>query len=111
MDFEKVLEILVFAGGLVTIALAGGFGMLLLIGRMRVAQAKAKGLAEGPDLMQDVEELRARVEDLERRGLTSGEVESQYARLTELEERLDFAERLLAQREVPLRLPGDGGMS
>ena len=49
-------------------------------------------------------ELEARVADLEQRSLTTGETESQFARFAELEERLDFAERLLAQRNEPKEL-------
>ena len=43
--------------------------------------------------------LEARLAELEQRGLTSGEVEAQYTRLAEVEERLDFAERVLARGE------------
>ncbi len=43
-----------------------------------------------------VHALRARVEQLE----------SERVRLAELEERLDFAERMLAQADQPARMPG-----
>ena len=43
--------------------------------------------------------LEARLEDLEQRGMTSGEVEAQFTRLAEVEERLDFAERVLTRIE------------
>ena len=36
------------------------------------------------------------------------ELEQRDARLAELEERLDFAERLLSQRDEPARLPAEG---
>ena len=49
--------------------------------------------AVGPDLQPELDELRARV----------AELEQGQARVQELEERVDFAERLLAQRE-PERL-------
>lgn len=39
------------------------------------------------------------------RALTSGEVDNQFIRLAELEERVDFAERLLTQAS-PGALPG-----
>ena len=45
--------------------------------------------------------LEARLADHEQRGLTSGEVEAQYNRLAEVEERLDFAERLLTKTSLP----------
>jgi hypothetical protein len=41
--------------------------------------------------------LEARLADIENRALTSGEVDNQFIRLAELEERVDFAERLLTQ--------------
>ncbi|MEP6591439.1 MAG: hypothetical protein ABJC19_09675 [Gemmatimonadota bacterium] len=46
--------------------------------------------------------LEARLADLEQRGLTSGEVEAQYTRLAEVEERLDFAERMMTKTETAL---------
>lgn len=46
--------------------------------------------------------LEARLEDIENRSLTSGEVDNQFIRLAELEERLDFAERLLTQGAAKL---------
>jgi hypothetical protein len=47
-----------------------------------------------------------RLAALEQRGLVSGEVELTRERLSELEERLDFAERLLARQKEADRLPG-----
>ncbi|MEO5825670.1 MAG: hypothetical protein ABIR59_07270 [Gemmatimonadales bacterium] len=41
--------------------------------------------------------LEVRIADIENRALTSGEVDIQFIRLAELEERVDFAERLLTQ--------------
>ncbi|MES2304113.1 MAG: hypothetical protein V4558_01325 [Gemmatimonadota bacterium] len=46
--------------------------------------------------------LEARLADLETRGLTSGEVEAQFHRLAEVEERLDFAERMITRTESSL---------
>lgn len=51
--------------------------------------------------------IEARLLELEHRGMTSGEVEAQFSRLAEVEERLDFAERLLTKAEQG-QLP-DGG--
>ena len=50
-------------------------------------------------LAEQLEDLRLRVED----------GESTRARLVELEERLEFAERLLARQREPERLPGGAG--
>jgi tetrahydromethanopterin S-methyltransferase subunit G len=55
-------------------------------------------------------ELESRLAELEHRGLTSGEVEQAYVRLAEMEERVDFAERLLARREEGSAGPPDGAV-
>jgi hypothetical protein len=74
-------------------ALAGGGIFFYLMLRGPVGKAIA-GLLEG-DTQHD-EELIMRVEDLEAR---LGELSLEQQRVAELEERLDFAERLLAARE------------
>ena len=43
-----------------------------------------------------IAELEARLLHLEERGLTSGEVEAAYGRLAEMEERVEFTERMIA---------------
>ena len=50
-------------------------------------------------------EDEARVAQLEQR---VAELEAGQARLGELEERLDFAERMLTRADAPARLPGRG---
>jgi cell shape-determining protein MreC len=108
MDYQKMYGILIFLAGIVMIAGVAGIGLYVMLDLIRHNQAKWKKLRTVGDSAAELEELRARVEDLERRGLVSGEVESQYARLAELEERLDFAERLLAQRNVSPTSPNGG---
>ncbi len=54
--------------------------------------------AQDPGLLDEVQHLRDRI----------GDLEGQVARMQELEERVDFTERLLAQREDALRLPRQG---
>ena len=98
MDLQTAQNILIVAAGLVTIALVGG-ALRLIIGRLLGHERSASTSVPAEDLSAELDALRARVEDLEQRGLVSGEVESQYARLAELEERVDFAERLLASPE------------
>ena len=82
----------------------GEFAMFLSIGLASlgiffgpVAGAVARRIAArgptGADPRPEIDELRARVQELEQN----------QARVLELEERVDFAERLLAQRE-PERL-------
>lgn len=52
--------------------------------------------------------LEARVAEIENRALTSGEVDNQFIRLADLEERVDFAERLLTQAKTgALPVKGD----
>ncbi len=64
-----------------------------------LARALARRLegrgAPDPAMQHELDELRSRVHELE-----AGQV-----RMTELEDRLDFAERILAQRQEPVRLP------
>lgn len=67
---------------------------------MRAWARRIGGEAVNPDLAGEVAELRERVAELEGSG----------TRLQELEERLDFAERLLAQRNEPVRLPHNGAV-
>ena len=105
MDFEKMLGILIFFAGISVILIGGGFAFLSLMNRARKQKVEWKRLDGMLDPTAELDELRARIEDLERRGLVSGEVEAQYAKLAEVEERLDFAERLLATR-APGRLEG-----
>ena len=51
-------------------------------------------------------ELHARIEALEARSPITGETDLVHQRVAELEERLDFAERMLARQGEPARLPG-----
>ena len=74
---------------LAIIAIAAVAGIALVLYPMARALARRlEGRGVSQDLLQQVDELRERVRDLEA---------SQH-RVAELEERLDFTERLLAQR-------------
>jgi hypothetical protein len=53
---------------------------------------------EDPALRREIDELRARL----------GEVDTLQHRLAELEERIDFTERMLAQHREPNRIQGAG---
>jgi len=80
---------------LALIAIAAVAGVALVLYPIAKALARRlEGRNASPELMQQIEELRDRVHDLEG---------SQH-RVAELEERLDFTERLLAQRR-DLELP------
>ena len=95
---ETVLIILVAAGGLIGIGVLGVFG-LTLVDRLKKAPA-------------DSRMIRQRLDDLEQR---LGETEEHLAQLSrsdeqilELDERLEFAERLLQQIRNRDRLPPRG---
>ena len=65
---------------------------------VRVFQRRLEGQRPGSDLMGELEELRARVADLEQ---VQGRVE-------ELEERMDFSERMLTQdKQKPAQIHGE----
>jgi predicted DNA-binding protein len=93
---------------------AGEFAMWLAVGGgvvavMMVVYPLVQALAEririgsGARLPPEVEdrlaEMQARLERLESRSPVTGEVEAQYQRMAELEDRLDFAERLLTRAD------------
>ena len=84
--------------------LAFGFvGLGLLFGPIGAAIARRIGgppAAAGVD-PAELEEMRTRL----------GEIEAQQARMAELEERLDFAERLLAGGAPPAQLEPEGHRS
>ena len=70
----------------------------LLMPLVRAFAARIEGRGANPALEQRVNELQQQLADAD--GLQH--------RVAELEERLDFAERLLSQREEPARLPAEG---
>lgn len=89
----------------------GEFGMWLAIGAGQMAfwwamspviRALADRLRGHPALPDGLE---ARLEALEQRSPATGETDLVHQRLLELEERLDFAERLLARPGEGDRLP------
>jgi len=72
---------------LITIAIVAGAALVLYpIARAIARRLEGRGVSH--DLLQQLDELRERV----------GDLESSQHRVAELEERLDFTERLLAQR-------------
>jgi hypothetical protein len=71
---------------------------VILYPLMRAIGRRLEGKTSGatPALQADIDQLRQRV----------SEVESMQHRVMELEERVDFSERMLAQRREPERLGG-----
>ena len=89
-------------GVMLAMALGGG-GIYMMIILLHALQRK---LAGGTQAVVEIEELKDRVLELE------GQIEDLVARepeqhLAELEERLDFAERLLAQGDLKA-MPAEG---
>ena len=88
----------------------GDFAFWLAIGAMGIGFWVAmtpliKALADrvrGPGRIPA--DLEARIEALEATRPITGETDAVYHRMAELEERLDFAERLLAQGREPARI-------
>lgn len=84
------------------IAVGIGLSLVVLAWRRRRALAAAAGYSTGEVHAERIAELEQRVADLEQG----------HGRVLELEERLDFAERMLARQRDPdpVRLaPGDRG--
>ena len=90
-------EMLELAGVLGTI---GFTGVLIYFG-IRMANVftdrAARRGGPGHEVLAEIDELRLRV----------GELEADRGRLIEVEERLDFAERLLTSSAQPAQLPGE----
>ena len=81
---------------------AGEFAMWLAVGGtsvglLTVLQPLVRAWARRIEAGAVSAETQARLDALEQRGMVSGEVDLTRQRLAELEERLDFAERLLGQ--------------
>jgi hypothetical protein len=73
---------------LIILAMVGGF-VAVFWPLMRAIARRIEGRAKtDPALLEEIEHLRARV----------GDLEGMQMRMGELEERVDFAERLLAQK-------------
>ncbi len=64
--------------------------------RALARKLEGKGTAD-PALHAEIEQLRQRL----------GEVDVLHQRVAELEERIDFTERMLARAQTPAALPGD----
>lgn len=87
---------MVFA--IIIIAITAG-AVAVLWPLMRALARRLEGRTHDPELRAEIEELRMRLHELE----------GQQLRVAELEERVDFAERLLTQGRVEVpRMPGGG---
>ena len=93
-------EMLELFAVIMSIGLAGGgVYAVIAIASAFAKRLERKGGGSDPALELEVARLQERVHELE----------GAEDRLAELEERLDFAERLLADRGAPARLRGEEG--
>ena len=94
---------------------AGQFAMWLAIGGTTVSsimllQPVVKAWARRIEAGSAAPELRERLEALEHRAMEETDGDAMRQRVAELEERIDFAERLLGQaRNAERALPGADG--
>jgi hypothetical protein len=95
MDIEGVLAILLLFGG----------GTLVALGFSPVGRAFADRI-RGKHASPDAEDLRAEL--AEQREAQAEELQHVRQEVAELAERLDFAERLLAQQRDPQRISRGG---
>jgi len=94
MEFETVLKIIIVMAATVGIPIAA----YAAVAATRAIWGRPTGAGDRR-LQEEVESLRARVEDLERA----------QTRMAELEERVDFAERLLARAPAEMQRMAPGG--
>ncbi len=90
MDFETILKVIVMAVAAVGIPV----GAYAAIAATRVIWARPRVQPDGENATE-ISALKDRVQDLE----------AMQTRMMELEERLDFAERMLVQSREAARLP------
>jgi hypothetical protein len=95
MEFETLFKLVVVA----VTAVGLPIGAYAALAAIRATWGRPGAGAVDPRLNDEVEMLRSRVAELEVLG----------GRMVELEERLDFAERLLAEGGGARRLPGPVG--
>ena len=92
MDFETTLKIIVSVAAAVAIPVAA-YAAIVATRAIWVRHPPA-GADPSEQMAAEVDALKVRLADLE----------AGQGRVTELEERLDFAERMLAQQRDPSRL-------
>ena len=95
MDIEGILAIVLFLGG----------GTAVLLGFSPVGRAVADRI-RGKHALPETEELRAEL--AEQREAQAEELQQVRQEVADLAERLDFAERLLAQQRDPQRISRGG---
>lgn len=76
-----------------------GAAVIILLPLMRAIGRRIGGSSGDRELRQEVTELRTRIEKTERSALTSGDVDLSEERIGELEDRLEFVERMLTREK------------
>jgi hypothetical protein len=74
-------------------------GVLLFWPLLRALARRIEGTG-GKQVRAELAELRERLDRVEHQALTSGEVDASFHRLEDVEERLDFMERVLSSGKV-----------
>lgn len=94
-------DVLNFMGVMLSLVLAGGagYGMIILLNALR--QKLTGGMSM---VREELAEVKQRLEQLEALG-DSTQAEDMDLRLAEVEERLEFAERLLSSEDNRAKLP------
>ena len=92
---EFAETVLTLGGAVLAVVVLAGLALRRV--RLRQRRGGAEGVA--------IAELDERVEALEARAPVTGETDAVYHRMEELEERLEFTERLLAQSRAEGALP------
>lgn len=80
---------------LIVVAMVGG--AVLIFGPLLRAWARRIEGGTAPRLRAEVNELRERLDAMEQQALTTGDVDASLHRMYELEERVEFVERLLSR--------------
>ncbi len=97
-----VLLVVEIVGSLFGLLIVGGTVAYLAYTAVQVVRRRLLG--EGSPAEEELEELRHRIEELEEHGPV-GSDQHLIARVIEVEERLDFAERLLSSEDNRAKLP------
>lgn len=85
---------------LVMLSLAAlGAAVIILWPIMRALGRRIEKRGGDPELRQEVATLRTRIEETERAALASGDIEWSQERIGELEDRIEFVERLLTREK------------
>jgi hypothetical protein len=88
----------------VLVAVAAVVGAVLIIGPLvRAIARRIEGGGGNKEIKEELVALNSRLDSMEQEAITSGEVDASVQRLYEVEERLDFVERVMSRPEGEAR--------